>query len=147
MIQDEGHPEMRRAQQELLQQLGRLIFPGGRRLEKHLLGQMFAVVRDHRQKWRLRGVDFPVMVALVVEQWGIVEWVRADLDIASIRVKVVNFVRDHPQVSMRQVMEAFRSAYPDLKPDEILEKQDAGVKANERADKRRSSFDTGGEKD
>lgn len=139
-ISDENHPEMIRAHQELLQQLGHTLGRGNKELDKHLVNKMFDIVKRHREKWRLRGVDFPVLVALVVPGHGIVEWVRADADISSIRVKIVNFVRQHPDVSMDKVVIAFRVAYPWLKPDDIAERRELGAKANERAEQRHSDI-------
>jgi hypothetical protein len=140
MINDESHPEMQRAHKQLLQRLGEVTARNNGVLDKRLLHDMFECVKHHRQEWRRRGVDFPVMVALAFPGYGIVDWVRADLDIASIRQKVINFVRENPHVPMKNVVEAFRAAYPDLKPGEILEQHDTGIKAEERAEVRREAI-------
>lgn len=132
MISDESHPEMIKAYRELLHRLGIVLGNGTNELTKPFLDRMFGIVLDHRSQCRVRGIDFPVLVALVVPRLGIIEFKRADLDIASLRVNIVNFVRQHPRATMDEVVGAFRSAYPDLKPDDILWGHDTGVKASER---------------
>jgi hypothetical protein len=136
MISEDDHPEMIKAQQELLRRLGKVLGNGRNALTKPFLDRLFGVIKDHRAAYRIKGVDFPVMVALVVPRLGIVEFARADLDIASLRIKIVNFVRFNPNATMEEVVQAFRMAYPDLKPDEVLTGHTAGIQANERRDAR-----------
>lgn len=136
MIDDESDPRMIRAHQDLLQRLGAVLGDGRQPLTKPLLDRMFEVTKNHRTACRNDGLDFPVLVALVVPRLGIVEFVRADLDIASLRVKVVNFVRLHPKASMQEVVMAFRTAYPDLKPDDILTGHQSAVEAASRQEQR-----------
>ncbi len=107
---------MIRAKETLLRQLDLIPYSFG----QTYLDELFAVVKHHRQEWRKRGVDFPVLVALVVPRLQIVELKRADLDMPSIRVSIVNFVRNHSMATMNEVVLAFRAAYPNLKPDDIL---------------------------
>lgn len=130
MIDDERHPEMIRAQQDLTRQLGHVLDRGNTALTTSFLDKLFGVLRDHRAQWRMRGVDFPVMVALAVPRLGIIEFKRADLDILSIRVSIVNFVRIHPKVTMDEVVTAFRVAYPGLTPDDVLTGHSAALAAD-----------------
>jgi hypothetical protein len=132
MIDDDNDPQMVAAHREVLRRLGAILGDGRQRLTKPLLDRMFDAVKQHRDECRAQGIDFPVLVALVVPRLGIVEFARADLDIDSIRVKIVNFVRLNPTASMNEVVMAFRGAYPDLKPDEVLTGHDAGKAAEER---------------
>jgi hypothetical protein len=141
MITEEQHPQMVLAQQDLLRRLERVIGLFPKTLTQSLLDKMRGVINDHRIEWRQKGVDFPVLVALVVPRFRIVEWKRADLDLASIRTCIVNFVRAHPQISMSDLVNAIRGAYPDLKPDDILERHESGVKAHERAEAKRNMED------
>ena len=118
MITDENHPDMILAQKELLRRLG-IVLGGGRRLDKYLMAKMFDVVTGHREQCRQRNLDFPMLVALVVPRLGIVEWKRADLDAASIRTSIINFVRNYPTVSMDEVVVAFHAAWPRLHADDL----------------------------
>jgi hypothetical protein len=80
-IQDEDHPAMIRAQQELLRRLGTVLGDGTHELSRPFLEKLYDVVKEHRREYRGMGVDFPTLVALVVPRLGIVEFKRADLDI------------------------------------------------------------------
>lgn len=132
MITDESDPRMIRAHQALMTRLGRVIGDGRHPLTKPFLDRLFEVVRDHRTYWRNEGVDFPVLVALVVPRLGIVEFKRADLDLESIKVSIVNFVRFHPNATMEEVVTAFRTAYPDLHPGDVVQKREDALAAQER---------------
>lgn len=137
MITEESHPAMIQAQHELLRRLGIALKDGRQELTKPLLDSLFTVIKDHRAEFRLQGVDFPVMVALVVPRLGIVEFKRADLDVASLRITIVNFVRQYqPHIKMDEVVAAFRMAYPDLRPGDIFQQHDTGIKQTERMHER-----------
>lgn len=136
MITDENSPEMIRAQQDILGRLGLILGDGTKRIDKYLMDKMFAVVKDHRQECLNRGIDFPVLVAVIVPRLGIVDFMRADLDLSSIRMQIVNFVRNNPGASMPEVVNAFHAAYPDLKPDDVLVSAHQGIMAKERASER-----------
>lgn len=138
MIDDEDHPEMIRAHHDLLGRLGKVLDRGQHQLTKPFLERLFEVVKTHKADWRTKGVDFPAQVALVVPRLGIVEFARADLELSSIRVKIVNFVQFNPAATMREVVDAFRTAYPHVKPDDVLMSRGRGVEAIERANERRS---------
>jgi len=137
MISEENHPQMIQAHHELLQALGKTLGLGGRTLDRRMLHDQFEVVKAHCQKWRSRGVDFPALVAVTIPHLGIIQWKRADLDLAQLRIHIINFVRENPRATMREVAAAFRAAYPSLKPDDILEKVDQGERANEHREERR----------
>lgn len=137
MIDDDSHPQMHAAHQDLLRKISFVIGTVARPLDRSLLDKLFATVKDHRIHWRMKGVDFPAMVALVVPRLGIVDFKRADLDLPSIRVSIVNFVRMNPEATMEEIVTAFRHAYPDLKPDDVFAKHEAGVQANKIADEKR----------
>jgi hypothetical protein len=132
MIYDPNDPRMVSAHREILRRLGSILGDGQQQLTKPFLDRMFDAVKQHRAECRTKGIDFPVLVALVVPRLGIVEFVRADLDITSIRTKIVNFVRFNPRVSMDEVVLAFRTAYPDLRPDDVLMGHNAGKAAEQR---------------
>jgi hypothetical protein len=127
---------MEKAHKALLQRLGAVLGDGTNELTTGFLDKLYGIVRDHRAECRRKGIDFPAMVALVVPRLGIVDFKRADLDIASVRQSIVNFVRMNPEATMLEVVEAFRRAYPDLKPGDILEKQDDAVQIDQRAKER-----------
>jgi hypothetical protein len=134
MIDDENHPAMVVAQQELMRRIGLVMGDGRHPLTKPFLDKLYDTVREHRRECSGRGLRFPALVALVVPRLGIVEFKRADLDLPSIRVSIVNFVRQwQPRgVTMAEVVTAFRMAYPDLKPDDVLQGHQVGTDANDR---------------
>lgn len=135
-ISDENHPEMIRALRGVAQRINRVV--EGRVVTKPLIDEVMDAVKHHRNEWRARGVDFPVLVLLCVPRIGVLEFARADLDMASLRIKVVNFVRANPRATMREVVDAFCAAYPDLKPDDILQGHTAGKSADVRQRERQA---------
>jgi hypothetical protein len=143
VIDDEQHPAMRAAQDELMRRLAWLT--EGKNLTGSLMHDVFDMVSCHRTEYRGKGVEFPALVAVVVPRLGIIELKRADLELPSIRTSIVNFVRAHPAASMQEVVEAFRRAYPDLKPDDVLEKHETGTQANQRAAEKRDKLNIEGE--
>jgi len=136
MIDDPQHPEMVKALRGVAQRINRVV--EGRTINKNLIDEVMDAVKHHRQEWRARGVDFPTLVMLCVPRIGVLEFARADLDIASLRIKVVNFVRANPAATMVEVVAAFRAAYPDLRPDEILQGHISGKSADERQRERQA---------
>jgi hypothetical protein len=134
MITSDDHPRMIRAHKELLQRVGRVIGDGTKSLTTGLLHDIFEVIKHHRAECRReRDLDFPVLVVAAVPRLGILHFMRADLDIASIRQSIVNFVRMNPQVTREEVVNAFHMAYPDLKPGDVLERRDVAEKATEQS--------------
>jgi hypothetical protein len=118
LITDEHHPEMQQALQELIT---RLEFYLGHDVSRGLFDSYFRIVKEHRARWRTKGVDFPALVVIVVPRLGVIELKRADLSKESILVSVLNFVREYPQAQMEEVVAAFRAAYPTLHPDDIAQ--------------------------
>jgi hypothetical protein len=105
------HPLM----QEALRQLQfRLSVYRGLDFDQSTVNSMLETVKNHRQQWRLKGVYFPELVAIVVPRLGIFDLKRADLDAKSVAVSLVNFIRDTPQVSVKEAIAAFRHAYGKL---------------------------------
>jgi hypothetical protein len=116
MITDENHPEMQAALKQLIV---RLEFYVGRDVTRGLIDSYRRILKEHQQAWRLKGVDFPTMVLVVVPRLGIIHTSRADLDLPSIKQSIVNFVRAYPDATMLEVVHAFQSAYPGLHPDDL----------------------------
>jgi len=136
---DDNEPRLLRAQHELLRRLGTIINDRPQ-LDQSLVDKMMDLIQRHRLECRAKGLDFPVLVPIAALGSGTVDFARADLDLPSIRTKIVNFVREHPEVPMPEIVKAFQRAFPDLKPDDVLEKRDAALKANERMIERANKF-------
>lgn len=115
MITDEGHPQMQAALRELRETMSLLLrLP----MNQSAIDSMRDLLNSHRSRWRLKGVDFPVMVAMIVPRLGIIDLVRADLDRRSIEQTVVNMAKAHDRlgITMADITEAVRGAFPDFKP-------------------------------
>ena len=112
MNDDENSPEMAAAYFELKAYLHRVTI--GRRLSRQLYADIIQVRDDHRARWRAKGVDFPLLAIFSVPRLLVIEYWRADLDFASIRVKLMNFVMSYPTVTPRELSIALRAAYPDF---------------------------------
>lgn len=119
MISDETHPEMTRALKQLMFRLSH--YPK-RQLTGSVLEELKDLIERHRQQCRLKGIDFPKLVVLCIPRLGTLDYKRADVDLASIRVMIVNFVRENPEATMPEVVAAFLAAYPDLHPDDLMAK-------------------------
>ena len=133
MIDDENHPQMVKAHHEIVERLGRILNTNrGKPLSRPIIENMFDAIKQHRDEWRARGVDFPVLVAIPLPRLGVVEFARADLDIASIRTKIVNVARFNPSVTKEELAVAFMTAYPDLKPGDIAHNRQQAIEAGKR---------------
>ena len=116
MIDDENHPEMQRAMRELLVQVNGDRFVG-RRLTTQFMVDLNDLIKHHRDRWRSRGVDFPVLAAMIVPRIHAVSLMRADLDPPAIASRIVRFAREHPAATAVEVAQAVRWAFPGYRPD------------------------------
>ena len=112
LISDEDHPAMVAAYFELKSYLQRVTI--GRYPSRQLYADIIQVRDDHRARWRAKGVDFPLLAMFSVPRLRVIEYWRADLDFASIRIKLMNFVMLYPSVTPRELEMALRAAYPDF---------------------------------
>src|SRR5208282_3509046 len=110
MIDDENHPEMRMAMRELETGLHRF---RGRQIDQSVLADLNDLIARHRSRWRTRGVDFPVLAAMVVPRIGALNLYRADLDVTAIDAKIVMFVREYPGTIPEEVAQAVSWAWPE----------------------------------
>lgn len=111
MIDDENHPRMQQALKGLELLLARFQLS---RLDARMLDQIMDMVKDHRQRWRIRGVNFPVLVPLVNPRRKTIQLVRADLDKVGIRTQVRNFIIANPDLSVPEITMVAKAAWPDL---------------------------------
>jgi hypothetical protein len=105
---DQDDPRM---QQALRQLEFRLSCYRGLEFNLSCVESMLSIVKAHRQQWKLEGLNFPELVAIIVPRLGIFDLKRADLTPESIAMSLVNFVRDTPAATMQEVMDAFSRAY------------------------------------
>lgn len=128
MITDENHPEMVRALADLVSALGTL---ARRRplVDRETHRQVLQLRDEHATKWRLRGVDFPHLVLFSVPKLGsrALELWREDLELSSIQVKVVNFVKMYPDVASIEIVAALKAAYPWLQLGDLVPRQSLGA--------------------
>jgi hypothetical protein len=115
VIDDEDHPEMRRATEELARALTLLT---GRRLTGQFMIDLNGVITDHRAKWRTRGVDFPVLAAMVVPRIGAISLMRADLTSEAVASRIVQFAREHPGATSAEIAQAVAWVFPEYRPDD-----------------------------
>jgi len=118
VIDDTDHPEMLKALRQLE---ARCRLFHGRPMTGRLVHELFGAIKDHRERWRKRGVDFPVLVPLICERDGTIDLKRADLDVIGIRTVVRNYVIEHPNLSPYEIAAAVKIAWPDLKPGTLAD--------------------------
>lgn len=119
MIDDPADPEYK-ATVDRLQRSLRAYFKG-RPLDGSAVRGMAELAREYRRRARERDIDLPEMRALVVPRLGAVQIVRADHDLAGIRTQLVNFVVRHPSMLPEEAAQALRWAFPDVKPDDLID--------------------------
>lgn len=109
MIDDEDHPQMRKAAAVLLDHLKKFIGlpPTGRTLRL-----MNDLVVTHRDKCRIVGIDFPMLTVLSIPRLGVMDLLRADLEGAPLELRIVGFARRHPQATPQEIAQAVRWAFP-----------------------------------
>jgi hypothetical protein len=118
MIDDEDHPEMRRAAAELRVVLQRFV---GERLSGPTFAAMDGVIAEHCSKWRKNGVHFPELAALVIPRLRVVDLVNRELSGRALEIRIVGFARRHPSAAPQEIADAVRWAFPHYHPDDSAE--------------------------
>lgn len=113
MITDENHPRMLAAQKDLHGWLNARFM--GHRLDRSSFDEIQAAVNEFRSHCRRQDIDFPKLRALIVPELGICDLVNAELEGRALEMRIVIFVRNHPQVNAQQVAAAVRRAFPDYR--------------------------------
>ncbi len=112
MIDDLEDPRMKQAENGLTAVLAAFQW---RPLSSNTMTALIEAVRDHRKRWRQRGVDFPHLVPLVNRRRGTIDLVRADLERKDIITTIRNFIIKNPDLSVIEVTQAIKFAWPDLR--------------------------------
>lgn len=81
-------------------------------LSDRVVKDIDALLKDHRGTWRMRGVDVPVMVAVILPQVGAIEVLRADLHPFAIQRAVIGLVQKYPTVTKEELAKAVFRVYP-----------------------------------
>ena len=84
----------------------------GRNMNKWLYYSMLTLIEDHRFQCNMRGIAFPRLVAVWLEGVGAVKIVRADIDAKSLQVAIVNWTREHPTITVDEVVRALKRHFP-----------------------------------
>lgn len=91
------------------------------RLKVHLMGKdmtqqlydsMLTLIDDHRFQCNMRGIAFPRLVAVWLDGVRAVKIVRADIDAKSLQVAIVNWTREHPDVTVDEIVRALKRHFP-----------------------------------
>ena len=112
MITDENDPLMILSASALETRLR--VFTG-KELSRETLHQINDLIMDHRTRCRQQGVDFPALAALVVPRLSIIDLVNAELEGDALRLRIVGFVRRHPNATSAEVAHAVKWAFPDYR--------------------------------
>jgi hypothetical protein len=105
-------PRLSRSGRELMAKIETQL---GKPLNRHSVRSIMSIVSDHGIKARQDGIDFPVMVPVIIQSRKWIRIVRADLDRRSIEQLVVNLCTQFPTIEMAEVAEAIHRAFPDFK--------------------------------
>ena len=91
------------------------------RLQLHLLGKvmnkslydgMLTLINDHRFECRMLGIPYPDVVAVWLDKVRAVKVVRADIERADLQVAMVNWTREHPDVTVEEIARALNRHFP-----------------------------------
>jgi hypothetical protein len=118
MSDPENHPLTQIALQELLEQS--IKFVKGKIVDRGTVETVKEIAREHRDRWRKKGLDFPPLVLFIVPRLKIYRFWNANWDVESIKISIVNLVRSRPEVTMAEVVQGIRWCYPWIKPGDLL---------------------------
>lgn len=79
------------------------------------------IVHHYTRVARASGITFPDLAVIVLPLAGGIEVVRRDLDIAGIRMMVINLTVKYPNVSVSELAHAVRTAWPHVNPGELID--------------------------
>jgi hypothetical protein len=94
----------------------------GRKINQHTIDHIEGLVRDFRTHERLKGLDFPKCVVIVLPTVNAVQIWRADLDGQSVQVSTTNLIRMYwgryksPEEMVKEVSATILAAYPQYRP-------------------------------
>lgn len=106
MTEDEGTIEQKRLTARIVLFLGRDMT--GRNIEK-----IEEVIKEHRRGCRMRGLNFPELVAIVMPTSGNLEIIPREQDRAGIETLIVNLARKWPSVTADELGFAINRAFPE----------------------------------
>lgn len=84
-------------------------------MNDRLIGIVDDIIKDHRNKLRLQGLDFPKLVAIALPSIRQFELVRADLDVKSIKTIIVNITVKFPHVHVNDIAFGIGRVFPDFR--------------------------------
>jgi hypothetical protein len=91
------------------------------RLKAHLLGKdmtqqlydsMLTLIGDHRFECNMRGIAYPQVVAVWLDGICAVKLVRADIDAQNLQTAIVNWTREHPTITVDEIVRALKRHFP-----------------------------------
>lgn len=109
-IDEEQDPRMVAAQEELLWRFQNFF---GQEFYRLPSSKANAIIHDHYVHWKLKGVDFPKMVALILPSIGKIELFRKDLEINGVANAIVAVIKREPKVDRAELANEVRRCWPD----------------------------------
>lgn len=93
----------------------------GRNLSLQTIDRILSVIKEHRQRWKGRGVDFPPLVPLINRRKGTIKFVRQELARKDMVITIKNFILENPELSPLEIAQAVKIAWPDLKKGFLID--------------------------
>lgn len=109
-MRDMTEEETKIAQQQLTNRLTSMI---GVELDDRAADKVDEAIKDHRQRWRLRGINFPPLVAIILPKIGQIDVVFREMDVKGIETVIVNLTRKYPHVTREDIAFGIGRAFPD----------------------------------
>jgi hypothetical protein len=84
----------------------------GKDMTQHLYDSMLGLIEDHRFECNMQGIAFPPVVAVWLEGVGAVKIVRADIELPSLQTMIVNWTREHLNITAGEIARALVRHFP-----------------------------------
>ena len=91
----------------------------GNLITQNLVDDITDLLKAHRRECKMRGIDFPEMVCLVVPEVGAIEIIRRDSTREALQIHVVNLTVKYPAIRPEHIAAALQRAFPDFRPGAI----------------------------
>lgn len=92
----------------------------GKGFNRGTLTKIDEITKRYAEFLARHGIAFPQLTAIIYEQRGWIELVRADLDEGGIQVVVRNAIVRFPDITGRELAEAIHNTFPSYRPSAVV---------------------------
>jgi hypothetical protein len=85
----------------------------GQELDDRALSKMEEAVKDHRQRLRLRGLNYPELAILAFPKLGSIDVILREQTMQGIETIIVNLTRKYPSITREDIAFGIGRAFPE----------------------------------